>query len=112
MASAWGNSFVYWGSAWGSVSDSVIVDPGISITNSNATTSVPVNYLICSRTGFRVSVKEGLVKDGYGEMVRKESADSRHPQDMVRSRPERQQGSIRPEPEDNFIDSISDGSTL
>ncbi len=65
----------------------------------------PDNYEICQRSGFRVP-RGTLVKDGYGYWVRPESADQRHPQEFVRSRPEDQQGSRSPEQEDTFVDSI------
>ena len=75
------------------------------ITNTNATTDVPTNYEICERTGFRV--KPGtLVKEWDGVMVRPESYEPRHPQDFVRSRPEAQRGSVRPEQTDQFIDDL------
>ena len=75
---------------------------GTPITNSNATTSVPVNYVICDRTGFRL-IPDNLVKDGYGGMVRKSSVDPVHPQDRVRGVTERQKGSVSPEGDDTFI---------
>jgi hypothetical protein len=73
------------------------------ITNSDAITDAPNNYLVCTRTGFRVSVNEGLVKDGYGQWVRSRSYDPVHPQDRVRSRAETQRGSIAPEQDDRLI---------
>ena len=74
---------------------------GTAITSVNME-AVPNNYLICQRTGFKIPVNEGLVKDGYGMWVRAESRDRRHPQEFVRSRPEQQKGSVAPEPEDTF----------
>ena len=77
---------------------------GTLIQNLNATTDSLNRYNICARTGFRQ--KPGtLVKDGYGEMVRPESAESRHPQERVKSQPESQRGALRPEPigDETFI---------
>ncbi len=76
------------------------------ILNPNATTDSLNRYNICARTGFRVKPGE-LVKDGYGEMVRPESAEPRHMQERVKSQPESQRGALRPEPvnDETFIDS-------
>ena len=77
---------------------------GVQILNPNATTDSLNRYNICARTGFRQ--KPGtLVKDGYGEMVRPESAEPRHPQERVKSQPESQRGALRPEPigDETFI---------
>lgn len=65
---------------------------------------VPDNNLVCDRTGFMVTVEEGLKKEWTGAMVRKESYEPRHPQDFVRARPERTVGSPRPEQPDLFLD--------
>ena len=76
------------------------------ILNPNATTDSLNRYNICSRSGFRVKPGE-LVKDGYGEMVRPESAEPRHMQERVKSQPESQKGALRPEPlgdSERFID--------
>ena len=76
---------------------------GTPITNAQATADVPTNYEICSRSSFRQYPGE-LVRDGYGELVRKKSMDERHPQDFVRSRGgDRQRGSVSPEGDDTFI---------
>lgn len=75
-----------------------------NITNSDATTDVPSNYLICDRTGFKIPVSEGLVEEWNGRMVRKESWEARHPQDFVKGRGETLNGSPRPEQEDTFVD--------
>lgn len=79
-----------------------MANEGTSVTNSNASTDVPSNYSICARTGFRV-LPGRLIKDGYGQWVRPESADQRHPQELVRSRPEKQRGSVSPEGTDTFL---------
>ena len=69
---------------------------GTLIQNLNATTDSLNRYNICARTGFKQ--KPGtLVRDGYGEMVRPESAEPRHPQERVKSQPESQRGALRPE---------------
>lgn len=76
---------------------------GDGIGNSTAT-ETPSNNLICDRTGFKVSVKEGLRKEWTGRMVRKESWEPRHPQDFYRGKSrEKQKGSERPEQEDVFL---------
>ena len=62
------------------------------------------DYLYCDRTGFKVSVKEGLKEEWTGAMVRKESWEPRHPQELLRVRPEKQHGSERPGQPDEFID--------
>ena len=79
-----------------------MAEAGTPITNSNATTDVPVNFTICDRTGFRVLPHE-LMRDGYGMMVRPESHENRHPQEFVRSTTDKQTGSVRPEQADRFL---------
>jgi hypothetical protein len=69
--------------------------------NPNAV-SVPSNYEICDRTGFRLP-RGTLRKQWDGLMVRPQSWESRHPQDFVRARPERPKGSPRPEQTDQFL---------
>lgn len=76
-------------------------DYGALIINNDAI-EVLSNYEICARTGFR-QLPGTLVKDGYGELVRGSSRDSKHPQDFVRSRPDKLEGSKRPEQTDRFI---------
>ena len=71
------------------------------ITNDNAVL-VPSNYEICQRSGFRVPIGE-LVKEWDGGWVRRQSYDPRHPQDFVRSKPERSHPHHSPEPTDAFI---------
>ena len=86
-------------------SDPVIVfitelgpDKGVPITNLNATTDSLNRYNLCDRTGFKQK-PHTLVQDPYGNYVRAESSDGqRHPQERVKSQPESQRGSIRPEP--------------
>jgi hypothetical protein len=78
------------------------IDYGVSITNPSATTNVPVNYQIDDRTGFKVKVKDALVKEYTGHLVRPESLDIRSEQEFVRSkRKENQRGPVRPEPVGN-----------
>jgi hypothetical protein len=78
------------------------IDYGVSITNPTATTNVPVNYQIDDRTGFKVKVKDALVKEYTGHLVRPESLDIRSEQEFVRSkRKENQRGPVRPEPVGN-----------
>ena len=75
---------------------------GTAIQNTTATTDVPQNYEICQRTGFRVRPGE-LDKDGYGELVRKESRESRHPQDVIRGKSASGGGPKSPEGSDTFL---------
>lgn len=109
MASAWGDSWGNaWGNAWGEISQSVSSSSGgttDAVTNERATAPPSPNYLICDRTGFKVPVEEGLKKEWTGAMVRKESWEPRHPQDLVRAKIEKEQkGSPRPEQQDEFIE--------
>ena len=75
---------------------------GTAITNSGASTDVPSNYEVDDRTGFRLEPHE-VVVDWYGQRTNKKSADSRHPQEMVRSRSDKFPGSISPEQDDRFL---------
>lgn len=75
---------------------------GTDIVNANAI-SIASNDEICDRTGFKV-IAGTLKREWTGAMVRPESWESRHPQDFVRSRPEKPRGSPRPEQDDSFID--------
>lgn len=69
------------------------------------------SYNVDQRTGFRV--KPGaLITDWTGAKTLPENADPFEQQFRVRDKAELLTGSIRPEPADNFITSISDGSTL
>ncbi len=102
----------------------VIIGPGANegtvIRNTNATTDVPVNYVICDRTGFKQKVKYPLAKDWTGSYVRQDSWDNRMDQnaELVRGRKERyKKGPLRPEPvgserfiEDEYPDGV-DAST-
>ena len=74
-------------------------------TNSNATTSVPNNYVICERTGFKIRPDE-LVTEWNGSQVRRKSFETRHPQDFVRGKPERLSGSPSPEQTDQYIEDL------
>ncbi len=73
-----------------------------SITNSDATTDAPNHYNICDLSGFRALPGE-LIKTWDGLWVLPKYWEPKHPQLMVRSRPENQRGSIRPEGEDTFL---------
>ena len=70
-------------------------------TNANTIDGV-TNNEICDRTGFRVPVGT-LRREWNGAMVRPESWEPRHPQEFVRSRTEKAEGSPRPEQTDEFI---------
>jgi len=80
---------------------------GTPIENANATQYTGRDN-ICDRTGFRALPGE-LVKDAYGNMVLKRYRDSRHPQEFVRSTPERRHGPKRRESEPEFIDDLYPG---
>lgn len=69
--------------------------------NSNAT-DVPSHYEICDRTGFKLP-RGTLKREWNGVMVRPQSWEPRHLQDFVRSTPDAQKGSPRPEQTDVFI---------
>lgn len=79
----------------------VPVEIDIGPRNPNAIL-IPSNYEICDRTGFRVLPGE-LVKEWTGLKVRRQSWESRHPQDFVRARTEHPKGSQRPEQPDQFL---------
>ena len=88
----------------------VLTVPSATVTApeapTNANTEDPeANYEICDRTGFRVPAGT-LKKEWNGLMVRPESWESRHPQDLIRGRPERDGGSPRPEQADRFIEDL------
>ena len=89
-------------------------DPG----NGVGSTDNPKNYEICDRTGFRISKERGLVQDGYGNYVRKDSHDPVQPQDHVQSvGNNRQRGPDNPERDNTFYaatnaDTIIESSIL
>jgi hypothetical protein len=56
------------------------------LVNTNAEPPPPTNYLVCERSGAKVPIKEGLVKEWTGLLVRRKSLDFRHPQELVRAR--------------------------
>ena len=64
----------------------------------------PDNYLICDRSGFRISVSEGLKETWDKLKVRAQSWEKRQPLDFVRTKAEsNQKGSARPEQDDVFL---------
>lgn len=76
------------------------------LTNTLATNPPAQNDLVCERTGFVVSVSEGLKKEWTGRLVRQSSWEPRHQQDFVRAMPEHQRGSPAPERQDQFVEDI------
>ena len=86
--------------------DNALLDPP---SNPSATTETENNLLICQRSGFKIPVAEGLVKDGErgGLMVRKQDYDPIQPARFVRSLPESERGSPSPEQADRFPDPIT-----
>lgn len=58
---------------------------------------------ICSRTGFKIKASQ-TKKEWNNQIVRRESWEARHPQDLLRSRPDRQQvPDPRSEATDTFL---------
>ena len=56
---------------------SLAADAGTEIVNTaSVADTVPNNYEICQRTGFKV-LPHHIVRDGYGHFVRAESRDSK-----------------------------------
>ena len=88
------------------VPDSTFGDYGALVTNSQAE-AYPSYYLICDRSGFKVKPSEGLKEEWNGLMVRASDWEARHPQDLIRGKPEQQKGSPRPEQTDVHL-SIGD----
>lgn len=73
-----------------------------NISNSTAEEDAGNRYSVCQRTGFRVKPGE-LIEDAYGALVRQESFDRRHPQELIRPLAEELTGPRRPEASNNFI---------
>ena len=82
-----------------------MAETGTTVENTDATEDSGNRYNLCQRSGFKAKPGE-LVRDGYGSMVLPEYAEPRHPQDLIRSRPEHQTGAVRPEQDNVFL---SDG---
>ena len=72
-----------------------------SLVNDTATPYWSNQNTVCQRSGKKVKPGQ-LVKDAYGLWCHPDYADKRHPLDFVRSRPEKQRGSPRPEQLDRF----------
>ena len=82
------------------------------VKNDNATTNAPNNLEQCDMTGFR-QYPEDMVPDGYGNLVRKKSYESRHPMDVFKARGgDKQRGSVSPEQSDIFIGTDIDTVTI
>lgn len=82
------------------------------ITNSNATQDTQNRYEICQRSG-KKALPGSLQREPITNLwVLPEYLDPYELQLRVRVKAELLTGSIRPEPSDNFIDSISDPTTL
>lgn len=61
-------------------------------------------YRICDRTGFKVHASETR-EEWTGAIVREQSWEPRHPQDLVRGRPDDQTvPKPRPRPADSFLE--------
>ena len=76
--------------------------PSQGIVNDDATTDVPVNYLICDRTGFRLYRDQGKIEFD-GAFVRKQSFEMPNDQRFLRSSPDNFKGPQQPEQNDRFI---------
>jgi len=82
-------------------------DIGTTIENTDAT-AFPSNYMVCQRTGYRLKIKHGLIRDGETRsLVRHISRDEYHQQNRVKSKAEELPGSPRPEHRDGFVTQIS-----
>ena len=82
---------------------------GTPILNINATTSVPVNYVMDDMSNFKLFRGKGYT-DGYGRFT--VMGDPVQPQDNLRSvGNDRQDGPSSPEPDDSFVTSDVDPST-
>ena len=77
-------------------------ETGTPIVNADSTTNVATNYEQCDRSGFRVMPGE-LVRNWDGVYTRSKSYDPKHPQLLIRSVADKIKGSIRPEPDNNFL---------
>lgn len=85
---------------------SITADVLPTVTNNDTYLPPTPDYLICDRTGYKVTVDEGLVKEWTGNKVRSKSYEERHPQDFVKVRPEKLKGSPRPEQTDRFVTDV------
>ena len=78
-----------------------VFGPDFSIINANATTDVPVSYVIDDMSGFKLFREKGQT-DGYGRFT--VMGDPKQPQDSLRSRGNsKQTGPASPEPTDIFV---------
>jgi hypothetical protein len=79
-----------------------------TIANATATSDVPTYNEICQRTGFKQLPEwhplSDFTTDGYGEWVRRKSADAQHPQDFVgQVESEMGEGPQFAEPDNTFL---------
>jgi len=91
--------FTFFGqlSVTGSIPEVLVANQGTIIQNLDASEDAPNRYDICDRSGFKA--KPGtLIPTWDGLMVLPEFWEPRNQQDLIRSREEKQQGAIRPEP--------------
>lgn len=79
------------------------IDFGHSLLNPDAVPDSENRYNICQRSGFKALPGE-LVRDGYGYWVLPRFAETRHPQDFIKSRAEKLEGPQQPEQDDVFVD--------
>ncbi len=66
-------------------------------------------YVTCDRTGFKILASQAR-KEWTGSLVRRQSWEARHPQDFVRSKPDKMDVSpapTRPEPIPEFMGPLS-----
>ena len=102
MAGSWSNSWgLSWSNSWGTVSSG---SAGTDIVNAGASTSEHnTNINHCDHTNFKQYANEPLLKDAYAGLVRKKSYDDIQPQDRIRSKIDKQPGSVAPEQADTFL---------
>ena len=85
------------------------VDVGNSLINATATLGPASNYQIDDHSGFKVPTSDKTFqKDGYGIYSTAKYKDTRHPQDLIRSKGDSFRGSDSPEPDDEFSTSSAD----
>lgn len=61
------------------------------------------NYVQCDRTGFKIRVEDAR-REWNGQLVDKRVFERRHPQDLVRAKPDKQGVAIsRPQPPPEYV---------
>jgi hypothetical protein len=99
-----GFSIAFYG-ARGDAPDVIAPNAGTTIANTNATTH-PSSLNVCQISGFRAA-RGQLTQRWDGVYCLPEYNNPREEQDFVRPRAEKLRGSVRPEPPDRFVGTIS-----